>query len=234
MSWRGSPVSVPAISAPTANVGCWTRRGGSAARRSTTTTTYRSYAPSTSCFAAASTRPTSPSSSRACVRAPTWPTSWGSNAPSWGRARTTRPKVAPAAEGSPPDGEPSTATPRAIGIDPGSDEAARLVEYGLAEMRDGDVVVVDPTIAEILVRTSDQLLYVRALLHIYEATKDAVDGLAGGFVQALEESVEARFGKDYRARGRGDRRTGPDRPGLSRSVELRRVGPDWTSHCNDR
>ena len=94
-------------------------------------------------------------------------------------------------------GEPSTAIPRAIGIDPGSDEAARLVEYGLAEIRDGDVVAVDPTIAEILARTSDQLLYVRALLHIYEATKDAVDGLAGGFVQALEESVAARFGKDF-------------------------------------
>lgn len=102
---------------------------------------------------------------------------------------------APAAGGS--SGEPSTATPRAIGIDPGSDESARLVEYGLAEMRDGDVVVVDPTIAEILLRTSDQLLYVRALLHIYEATKDAVDGLAGGFVQALDESVAARFGKDF-------------------------------------
>jgi DNA-binding transcriptional MerR regulator len=102
---------------------------------------------------------------------------------------------APAAGGS--SGEPSTAIRRAIGIDPGSDEAARLVEYGLAEMRDGDVVVVDPTIAEILLRTSDQLLYVRALLHIYEATKAAVDGLAGGFVQALEESVAARFGKDF-------------------------------------
>jgi DNA-binding transcriptional MerR regulator len=103
---------------------------------------------------------------------------------------------APAAGGS--SGEPSTAIRRAIGIDPGSDEAARLVEYGLAEMRDdGDVVVVDPTIAEILLRTSDRLLYVRALLHIYEATKVAVDGLAGGFVAALEESVAARFGKDF-------------------------------------
>jgi len=94
-------------------------------------------------------------------------------------------------------GEPSTAIPRAIGIDPGGDEAARLVEYGLAEMRDGYVVVVDPMIAEILARTADQLLYVRALLHIYEATEDAADGLVGGFVQALEESVAARFGNNY-------------------------------------
>ena len=109
-----------------------------------------------------------------------------------------------AAEGlSHPNGEDSAATPRAIGIGPGSEEAARLVEYGLAEVRDGDVVVVDPAIAEILARTSDRLLYVRALLHIYEATKDAVDGLAGGFVQALEESVATGFGKDYVPEGEG-------------------------------
>ena len=102
---------------------------------------------------------------------------------------------AQAAGGS--SGEPSTAIRRAIGIDPGGDEAARLVEYGLAEMRDGYVVVVDPMIAEILARTADQLLYVRALLHIYEATEDAADGLVGGFVQALEESVAARFGNNF-------------------------------------
>ena len=162
MSWRGSPVSVPATSAPTANVGCWTRRAGSAVRRSTTTTICRSCAPSTSCFAAASTRPTSPSSSRACVKAPTWQTSWASSAPYWGRARTTRGRCPGRRAGS--SGEPSTARPRAIDIDPRGDAAARLIEYGLAEMREGDVVVVDPTIAEILARTADQLLYVRALL----------------------------------------------------------------------
>src|SRR6476646_617141 len=60
----------------------------------------------------------------------------------------------PAAGGS--SGKLSAATSRAIDIDPGSDEAVRLVEYGLAEMRDGDVVVVDPMIAEILARTADQ------------------------------------------------------------------------------
>ncbi len=231
MSWRGSPVSVPAISAPTANVGCWTRRGESAARRSTTTTIYRNYAPSTSCFAAASTRPTSPSSSRACVKAPTWPTSWGSNAPSWGRARTTRRK-APRQPGV------RAASPRRRYRGPSASIPAvtrrhRLVEYGLAEMRDGDVVVVDPMIAEILARTSDQLLYVRALLHIYEATKDAVDGLVGGFVQALEESVAARFGKDLCPRAK--RSTNSARS--SRTIAICGVAScrtDWTSHCNGR
>jgi DNA-binding transcriptional MerR regulator len=108
-----------------------------------------------------------------------------------------------AAAPGPSTGEASIQTPRAIDIDPGGDEAARLVEYELAEIRDGVVVVVHPTIAEILARTSDQLLYVRALLHIYEATRDAVDGLAGGLVQALEESVTARFGKDYVPEGDG-------------------------------
>ncbi len=86
---------------------------------------------------------------------------------------------------------------RAIDIDPHCDAAAKLIDCGLAEMRGGRIVVLDPSIAEILGRSVDQLVYVRALLRIYESARDAVDGLAGGFVEALEESVEARFGKDH-------------------------------------
>ncbi len=95
------------------------------------------------------------------------------------------------------DGEVATTGPGAIDIDPGTREAGRLVEYGLAEVRAGRVVVLDAAIAEILARTTNQLLYVRALIRIYDSTHDAVDGLAGGFVQALEESVEARFGSSH-------------------------------------
>ncbi len=94
------------------------------------------------------------------------------------------------------NGESATG-PHAIDIDPGTREAGRLIEYGLAEIRAGRVVVLDAAIAEILGRTTNQLLYVRALIRIYESTRDALDGLASGFVQAVEESVEARFGKDH-------------------------------------
>lgn len=89
------------------------------------------------------------------------------------------------------------AAPRVVDIDPDGQEARRLIENGLAELVYSHVVMIDPAIGEIVARTSDQLLYVRALLHIYDATRDAIDDLAAGFVKALEESVAARFGKDY-------------------------------------
>ena len=85
----------------------------------------------------------------------------------------------------------------AVDIDPHSDLAAKLIDGGLAEMRGSHIVVVDPAIAEILGRGVDQLLYVRALLRIQGSTRDAVDDLAEGFVEALAESVEARFGKGH-------------------------------------
>ena len=89
-------------------------------------------------------------------------------------------------------------TPRpTIDIDPDSDEACRLVEHGLAELTDSRVIMIDPKIGEIVTRTSDQLLYVRALLHIFEATWDAIDGLAAGIVHAMEEFITDRFGKGY-------------------------------------
>lgn len=95
------------------------------------------------------------------------------------------------------DGESAAPQARAIGIDPGSHEAGRLIDYGLAELREDGVVVLDPAIGEILGRTPHTLLYTRALIRIHEATRDTVDGLARVFVEALEESVEARFGKDH-------------------------------------
>ena len=90
--------------------------------------------------------------------------------------------------------EPSS--PRFLEIDPGSDAVDKLLEYGLAEMRDGHVIVLDPTIAEILGRAKDQRMYVRALLRIYDSTEEAADGLVLGFVEALGESVESKFGRD--------------------------------------
>ena len=95
------------------------------------------------------------------------------------------------------DGEASAPRPHAVGIDPNSNEAAKLIEYGLAEMREGRVAILDPTVGEILGRTPDPLLCARALIRIHDSTQEAVDGLVGGFVQALEDTVDARFGKDH-------------------------------------
>jgi DNA-binding transcriptional MerR regulator len=100
----------------------------------------------------------------------------------------------------PPSGEagaPHVGGRRAVDIDPDCEEARQLVHHGLAEAIDNAVVLTDPTIGEIVARTSDQLLYVRALLRMYDATRDAIDGLATAFVNVLEECVSSRFGKTY-------------------------------------
>lgn len=86
---------------------------------------------------------------------------------------------------------------RGVDIDPECDEAQKLIEYGLAEMVDGAVVLVAPTMAEIVARTMDQLSYVRAILRIFEATRATVDELATEFARALEECVTSQFGPNY-------------------------------------
>jgi hypothetical protein len=100
-----------------------------------------------------------------------------------------------------PEERPPTAgkagTGRPLDLAPDSDEARRLIDYGLAGLVDDKVVMTDPKIGDIVSRSSDQLLYLRALLQIYEATQDAVDGLATGFVQALDDFVASRFGSGY-------------------------------------
>jgi DNA-binding transcriptional MerR regulator len=103
------------------------------------------------------------------------------------------PRTGQAAEEVPSTAAPSGAAMRVLGVDPNSDEARKLIEYGLAERVDASLVMTDPAIGEIVARATDQMLYVRAVLRIYEATGDAIDDLAGGFVHTLEESVAARF-----------------------------------------
>jgi DNA-binding transcriptional MerR regulator len=93
--------------------------------------------------------------------------------------------------------EPAKDATLALDIDPAGDEAQRLLEHGLAELDDGAVVLVDRKIGEIVARTTDQLQYVRAILRIFEATRDTVDGLATEVVQALEEGVTSRFGANF-------------------------------------
>jgi hypothetical protein len=126
-------------------------------------------------------------------------------------------------ERPPSPGQAGAARP--VDLAPDSDEARRLIDYGLADLVDDKVVMSDPKIGDIIARTSDQVFYLRALLQIYEATQDAVDGLASGFVQALEDFVAARFGKGYV-------------PAPADSAEVSRIVQDyrdlWSSVVADR
>ncbi|MGV0848844.1 MerR family transcriptional regulator [Mycolicibacterium phlei] len=99
--------------------------------------------------------------------------------------------------------EGATATDEArhtLAIDPDGDEARRLIEYGLAEQGDDGLVLTDNAVRRVVAKSPDQLVYVRAVLQIYEATREAIEGLASGFVDALDECVAARFGQDYEPR----------------------------------
>ena len=55
----------------------------------------------------------------------------------------------------------------------------------------------DRTIGAIVARTLDPMLYVRAILRVFEATRESVDDLAADFVHALEELHTARFGAPH-------------------------------------
>ena len=81
-----------------------------------------------------------------------------------------------------------------VGIDPGCDEARKLIDYGIAELVDGEVVLKDGTMAAIVARTPDPMLYVRAMLRVFESTRKSIDDLAAEFVRALDELYTARFG----------------------------------------
>lgn len=85
----------------------------------------------------------------------------------------------------------------AVALDPNSDEGRKLVEYGVAEVVGGKVMVIDSAAAEILERAPDQLLYVRALLRFVEAAAESVDDLAEAFVTSLVELYRARVGTNY-------------------------------------
>lgn len=86
---------------------------------------------------------------------------------------------------------------QALALDPDSEEARKLVKYGMAEIAGGKVRIIDPDAGEILTRSSDHLLYVRALLRFIEAADDSVDGLAKAFVTSLVELYRARVGSNY-------------------------------------
>jgi DNA-binding transcriptional MerR regulator len=103
--------------------------------------------------------------------------------------------------GPPPDEGPEVpvgpSDAPAVGIDPGCDEARKLIDYRLAELVDGEVVLNDRTMGDIVARSPDPTLHVRAILRVFESTRESIDNLAADFVHALEELYAARFGATF-------------------------------------
>ncbi|ADT98619.1 MULTISPECIES: MerR family transcriptional regulator [Mycolicibacterium] len=83
-----------------------------------------------------------------------------------------------------------------VHIDPHSEEGRELVRYGMAEVVDGRLMMVDDTAAEILDRAPDPALYIRALVRFVEGAQESVDALAEAFVTNLTEVYHARVGVD--------------------------------------
>ena len=96
-----------------------------------------------------------------------------------------------------PEEQAPPAETAAARIDPRNDDARKLIDYGLAETADGDVVLKDSVLAAIVARSQDPMLYVRAILRVYESTRDSTDNLAADFVRVIEELYSARFGPNH-------------------------------------
>ena len=88
--------------------------------------------------------------------------------------------------------DPRTAV--APDLDPGCDEAQRLVSCGLAKRTEDRVALVHPEMAEIVTRSADQLHYIQAILRVLDSTSGTVDELAATLVTALEDSIAAHYG----------------------------------------
>jgi DNA-binding transcriptional MerR regulator len=82
-------------------------------------------------------------------------------------------------------------------IDTESDEARKLIDFGLADLVDGELVLKDSTIRAIVARGTEPLLYARAVVRLFEATRDSIDNLAADVVHALEELYATRFGAGH-------------------------------------
>ena len=111
---------------------------------------------------------------------------------------------------------PPGPTPTAIlDIDPDGDEAQRLVYYGLAEVVDGRLTLVDPSIAKVVVGAEEQLRYVQTILRVADGISDQLDQLAKSVVESLEQSlldgdtgrVTPRGGRDEQRRVATDYQT---------------------------
>ena len=83
---------------------------------------------------------------------------------------------------------------------PDSEEARKLVRYGLAEIVGGRLVIVDGSAGDALTGSADRVKYIRALLQFIEATDDALDDLARAYVSSLTESQHMRVRTNYLSR----------------------------------
>ena len=111
--------------------------------------------------------------------------------------------------------EPEEAAGKSVrGIDPDGVEARRLIDCGLAELADGEVVLNDKTMAAIVARAPEPSTYMRVILRIFDATRESIDTLAADFVHALEELYTAQFG-------------GAHVPNLEETAELSRIVLDY-------
>lgn len=93
--------------------------------------------------------------------------------------------------------EESRPTAVPLELDPGSEEAQRLLSCGLAELNEDSVAFVHPKMAQIVTRSTDQLSYVQMILRVVESTSGTIDDLAGVLVAAIEEAIAARYGAGY-------------------------------------
>ncbi|WP_335337496.1 MerR family transcriptional regulator [Mycobacterium sp. JS623] len=87
--------------------------------------------------------------------------------------------------------------PTAVRIDPNGDEASKLIAYDMAELVDGEVVLDDAVLAAIVARSGDPIMYLRAILRVFESTRDSIDTLAADFVHVIEELYSAQFGPNH-------------------------------------
>jgi DNA-binding transcriptional MerR regulator len=92
---------------------------------------------------------------------------------------------------------PAQTAPGAVALSPAADEARRLVDLGLAEVKDDAVVLSDPAIAGVVERTSDPRPAARALVYIADSARTTVDELAAEVVDGLDDYLSSRLGPDY-------------------------------------
>jgi DNA-binding transcriptional MerR regulator len=76
-----------------------------------------------------------------------------------------------------------------IAADIAEDDARTLVEAGLAELADGDLVLTDPTLSAAAADSSDQRTLIATAAHIARLTADTVNELAGQTVAMLAEDT---------------------------------------------
>lgn len=122
-------------------------------------------------------------------------------------------------------GPPGPTPTAAVDIDADGVEAQRLVYYGLAEVVDGRLTLVDPSIAKVVVGAEEQLRYVQTILRVADGVSEQLDQLAKSVVESLEQSLLDGDAGRVTPRGGGDqqRRVATDYRTLGRRVVTDRL-----------